>query len=72
MLRSKITIGAAQEAYDIRISMDQGVFPDLTRFLWLFKVVTSGNIPSLSNISFSLARFGSLYKVAKRGLFAIH
>lgn len=55
MLRSKITIGAAQEAYDIHISTDQGVFPDLTRCLWLFIVVISENIPSLSNISISLS-----------------
>lgn len=40
----------------IRISIDQGVSPDLTRFMWLFIDVASENMLSLSTSqrSFSL------------------
>ena len=68
MLNLKITIGAAQEAWYICISIDQGVFPDLTWFMWLFIERTSEILLSLSNSGcFSLSSL-PLYphKVVKR------
>ena len=68
VLNLKITIGAAQEAWYICISIDQGVFPDLTWFMWLFIERTSEILLSLSNSGcFSLSSL-PLYphKVVKR------
>lgn len=68
VLNLKITIGAAQEAWYICISIDQGVFPDLTWFMWLFIDRTSEILLSLSNSGcFSLSSL-PLYphKVVKR------